>query len=72
MVQRAWAFVSAGLGLVVIVLDYVDGAVMGSWLDDHGVLDAPAATGGFVIAAVGVVLLLGGMAVGLTGGRRRR
>jgi hypothetical protein len=39
--QRLWAWFSALLGLAIMVIDYVDGAILGTWFDEHAVFDAP-------------------------------
>ncbi|PYY33704.1 hypothetical protein DEI89_10190 [Curtobacterium sp. MCBD17_030] len=59
--QRLWAWFSAFLGLVIMVIDYVDGAILGTWFDEHAVFDAPDVIGEFFIAGLGLVLLVGGV-----------
>jgi len=59
--QRLWAWFSAFLGLVIMVVDYVDGSILGTWFDEHAVFDAPDVLGEFFIAGLGLVLLVGGV-----------
>ncbi|PZE25969.1 hypothetical protein DEI92_00025 [Curtobacterium sp. MCBD17_034] len=58
---RLWAWVTAFLGLVIMVVDSVDGAILGTWFDEHAVFDAPEVFGEFLIAGLGLVLLVGGV-----------
>lgn len=69
---RAWAWVTAVLGLAVVVLTYIDGAILGVWADEHpeASQSLPGDLLPFVVAGIGVVLLVGGIVVGTHAPRR--
>jgi len=55
---------TAALGLTIIVLDYISNAILGSWMDSHAVFHGPNDDLQFVIAFLGLVLLVGGCVAG--------
>ncbi|RKR73012.1 hypothetical protein [Frondihabitans australicus] len=72
MLMRVWAWISAGLGLAIMVMTYIDGAIVGVWADEHQTAAEtyPDDVLPFFVAGIGFVLLVGGHAVALAGGRR--
>ncbi|AMM21554.1 hypothetical protein AX769_17165 [Frondihabitans sp. PAMC 28766] len=69
--MKVWAWTTAGVGLILIVLTYIQGALLGSWADEHATVSQTMPGSGleFVVAALGVVLLVGGVIVGIRASR---
>lgn len=65
MVANIWAWVSATLGLLVLVATYLEGVAVGSWFSDHSVPDEVSSGPQIALALLGAVLILGGLAAGL-------
>jgi hypothetical protein len=44
----------------MLIAEFIDGAIIGTWFDDHGITDSPPADFGFLIEGLGFILVLGG------------
>ncbi|ROQ41541.1 hypothetical protein EDF46_0922 [Frondihabitans sp. PhB188] len=71
--MKALPWLMSLAGLAIVVLTYIDGAQLGIWADEHMTVSEslPNLVGPFVVAAIGFVLLAGGIAVGLTSRRTK-
>ncbi|MCL2795033.1 MAG: hypothetical protein FWD85_06980 [Microbacteriaceae bacterium] len=71
---RWWCWSTAVIGLVIMVLDYVSNAILGTYFDEHAIFDAPDDMLQWVVAFLGLVLLIGGCVAGaaVEGSRRSR
>lgn len=71
--MKALPWLTSLAGLAIVVLTYIDGAQLGIWADEHMTVSEslPNLVGPFVVAAIGFVLLIGGVAVGLTSRRTK-
>jgi hypothetical protein len=58
---RIWGWVSAGLGFAVLALILIEGIVLGTWVDEHGVIDMPSSGLLFIAAGIGLILIVGGI-----------
>lgn len=63
--QRIWSWVTVGLGGVVLILTYIDAAIIGVWFDDHGLPDGVTTTPEILLGIVGIVLVVGGLIAAL-------
>ncbi|HWV44969.1 MAG TPA: hypothetical protein VN039_02905 [Nitrospira sp.] len=69
---RAWPWITAVIGLAIIVAEYIDGAINATWFDDHGIPSPTPADLGFLIGALGFVLIVGGLIIGAGDYAKRR
>jgi hypothetical protein len=65
-----WGWLTAAIGLAVLVLLVFYGTEYGTWVDEAGFLRPAPPTFDlpFAIGGLGVVLFIGGSVVGMTGG----
>lgn len=52
------------MGLAIMVLDYVSNAILGTYFDNNAIFDPPDDLLQFVIASLGLILLVGGCVAG--------
>ena len=65
-VSRVWGIVSAILGFVVIATTYASEAITFTWIEAHPELDPDLNNPtSWLLGAVGMVLIIGGLLVGL-------
>lgn len=64
---KYWSLISAALGLAVIVAAVADAIVIANWFDGHAIPEGPSPVPELVIAFLGLVLLVGGLASAIRG-----
>jgi len=64
--QRIWSWITVLLGVAVLIITYVEGAVVGVWFDDHGLPDDVTSTPEILLGIVGLILIVGGLVAALT------
>jgi hypothetical protein len=64
--QRIWSWITVLLGVAVLIITYVQGAVVGVWFDDHGLPDDVTSTPEILLGVVGLILIVGGLVAALT------
>lgn len=64
--QRIWSWITVLLGVAVLIITYVEGAVVGVWFDDHGLPDDVTSTPEILLGVVGLILIVGGLVAALT------
>lgn len=71
--EAAWRWAIAALGLSLIVLDYVNNAIIGSYFDAHAIFDDHGLTivPTYAFGLAGVALCIGGAVAASTGHRHR-
>lgn len=64
--QRIWSWITVLLGVAVLIITYVEGAVVGVWFDNHGLPDDVTSTPEILLGIVGLILIVGGLVAALT------
>lgn len=60
-IQTIWSWATVVLGVLVLVLTYVDAANIGVWFDDHGQPDNISSAPQIALGLLGLVLIAGGL-----------
>ena len=69
MRNKIWAWASAAMGAIILILLFMYGIEYGTWVDEAGRLDTapPSFLLPFAIGGLGGVIMIGGLVIGLSG-----
>jgi len=80
MLGKAWGWITAGIGAVMLAFLVAYGTASGTWVDEHSGLlvdkvgqsvDPPSIVGLLIVTVLALVLLIGGVVVGIASRRPR-
>ncbi|TQO19889.1 hypothetical protein FB472_1490 [Rhodoglobus vestalii] len=73
MREIIWGWLTAAIGLAILVVIFFYGIEFGTWVDEAGSLRSapPTFILPFVVAGLGLVLFVGGFSVGASAGVQR-
>lgn len=65
--RKSWNWATAACGLIVLIADYINGAQLAAYFDEHAIFNNHGLSGvpSIVLGIVGIVLIVGGTVAAL-------
>jgi ABC-type phosphate transport system permease subunit len=65
--RKIWNWATAACGLIVLISDYINGAQLATYFDEHAIFNNNGLSGvpSIVLGIVGIVLIVGGTVAAL-------